>query len=159
MYPAQGKLILSFKTPENISSGLMRAKGEVMTFALKLGLEQMAVYILCFLFPTDRQLMLLFRQDAIKSRSVPIEFFDTQSWQWHYCKLCVPTYFQFSSSFVSTDVSKGELDILHITFQGYRLYWTGKFLMAELKKVGKCWHSCIEESLRNFMQSFGVMYL
>ena len=40
-----------------------------------------------------------------------IEFFTiTQSWQcWHYCQLCVPTYFQFSSLIASTDVSTCEI--------------------------------------------------
>ena len=34
----------------------------------------------------------------------------TQSWQcWHYCQLCVPTYFQFSSLIASTDISTCEI--------------------------------------------------
>ena len=41
----------------------------------------------------------------------PIEFFtNIQGWQyWHYCQLCVPTYLQFSSLFITTDVSKYEI--------------------------------------------------
>ena len=34
-------------------------------------------------------------------------FTNTQNWQcWHYCQLCIPTYFQFSSLFAPYDVSK-----------------------------------------------------
>ena len=36
---------------------------------------------------------------------------------------------------------------MRITFKGYLLYWTGWFLMAELKQSCQHWHSCIAGSL------------
>ena len=44
---------------------------------------------------------------------------------------------------IKLDISGHKL----ITFQGYKLHWSGSFLMAQLKRSWQYWHSCIAQSL------------